>query len=88
MLRFFFQKLKKGPAATIAARGTALSDDEDSEVASTVPEGHFTVFAVKGKETQRLILELEYLTNPSFLRHLEQAEEYGFKQKGVLAVTC
>ncbi|GKV40939.1 hypothetical protein SLEP1_g48529 [Rubroshorea leprosula] len=61
MLRFFFQKLTKVLVAAMATRGTALSDDEDSEVASTVPEGHFTVFAVKYKETQRFILELEYL---------------------------
>ncbi|GMY14796.1 auxin-responsive protein SAUR32, partial [Fagus crenata] len=62
-------------------------------VAAVVPddvtEGHFTVFAIKGEETKRFVVELVYLTNPAFLRLLDQAkEEYGFTQKGALTVPC
>ncbi|MBA0684405.1 hypothetical protein Goari_025992 [Gossypium aridum] len=48
-----------------------------------------TVFAVKGEETQRFLIELNHLTNPEFLSLLDQArEEYGFHQKGVLTLPC
>ncbi|XP_017606047.2 auxin-responsive protein SAUR72-like [Gossypium arboreum] len=81
----------------ISSRGPALNQedfDEELEAASpTVPddvkEGYFTVFAVKGKEAQRYVIELDNLTNPGFLSLLELArEEYGFQQKGVLCLPC
>lgn len=54
-----------------------------------VKEGHFAVFAAKGEEPKRFVVELGYLTNPAFLRLLEQAkEEYGLEQKGVLSIPC
>ncbi|KAI4349118.1 hypothetical protein L6164_009754 [Bauhinia variegata] len=63
------------------------------EAAAVVPddvvEGHFAVFAIKGEETERFIVELDNLNDPAFLGLLELAkEEYGFKQKGALAVPC
>ena len=49
----------------------------------------FTVFAVQGEETQRLVIELDNLTNTAFLNLLEKAqEEYGFQQKGALSLPC
>lgn len=75
----------------------AVQDDYDEElkeaaptmVAEDVKEGHFAVLAVMGGEPKRFIVNLCYLTNPAFLRLLEQAEEeFGFGQKGTLAVPC
>ncbi|XP_031258295.1 auxin-responsive protein SAUR71 [Pistacia vera] len=55
----------------------------------TVKKGHFAVVAVKGEKPKRFTLELGYLNNPEFIKLLEQAqEEFGFEQKGVLAVPC
>ncbi|CAL0310472.1 unnamed protein product [Lupinus luteus] len=69
--------------------------DDENEAATTtmvpkdVKEGHFAVIAIQGEETKRFIVELDYLTDPDFLRLLEQAkEEFGFQQKGALAVPC
>lgn len=54
-----------------------------------VVEGHFAVLATKGKEMKRFFVKLEYLSDPVFLRLLDKAqEEYGFRQKGALAVPC
>ncbi|KAK2654969.1 hypothetical protein Ddye_008021, partial [Dipteronia dyeriana] len=75
----------------LLARNRAIADDDDEElmVAEDVKEGNFAVFAVKGEETQRFVVELRYLTNPQFLRLLELAEEeYGFNQNGALKVPC
>lgn len=98
MLRVFIRKLKRGFSALAAIRGPDrcnFSDEEpELEVSSTkvpedVKEGHFAVFAVKGTEKERFIVELGYLSCPAFLSLLEQAkEEYGFRQKGALAVPC
>ncbi|KAL3536243.1 hypothetical protein ACH5RR_004704 [Cinchona calisaya] len=62
---------------------------ERALVPEDVKEGHFAVFTVKTEKPQRFVVELQILTNPAFLRLLKQAEEeYGFNQKGVLAVPC
>ncbi|KAG8647215.1 auxin-responsive protein SAUR32 [Manihot esculenta] len=79
-----------------ASKGTSLKANklkEEIEAEKMVPEdvkqGHFAVIAVKGGEPKRFIMELDHLTNPAFMKLLEQAEEeYGFQQKGVLAVPC
>ena len=71
-----------------------MSDvDEENENATRVPEdvkeGHFAVVAMRGEETKRFVVGLDYLTDPAFLKLLEQAsEEYGFEQKGTLVVPC
>ncbi|RZB48565.1 Auxin-responsive protein SAUR32 [Glycine soja] len=58
-------------------------------VPEDVMEGHFAVLAIKGEDTRRFIVKLDYLTDPMFMELLNQArEEYGFKQKGALAVPC
>ncbi|EOY07900.1 SAUR-like auxin-responsive protein family, putative [Theobroma cacao] len=96
MFRPFFQKLRKGYWVSAFRESPALNHagfDEDMSVAKTVPddvkEGFFTVFAVKGKETQRFVIELDQLTNPALLSLLDQAwEEYGFQQKGALSLPC
>ncbi|CAL0326789.1 unnamed protein product [Lupinus luteus] len=71
-----------------------ISDIDDENEATTwvpkdVKEGHFAVIAIKGEEAKRFIVELDYLTDPHFLRLLEQAkEEFGFEQKGVIIIPC
>ncbi|KAK3226570.1 hypothetical protein Dsin_006432 [Dipteronia sinensis] len=77
--RLFVEKLHKG--FSFLAPTTMVPDD--------VKEGHFVVFAVKGEETERFVIELCLLTSPEFLRLLEEAEEeFGFKQKGALTIPC
>ncbi|CAI9097974.1 OLC1v1034501C1 [Oldenlandia corymbosa var. corymbosa] len=58
-------------------------------VPEDVKEGHFAVLAAKTEKPQRFVVELQFLNNPAFLSLLKRAEEeYGFEQKGVLAVPC
>ncbi|XP_060178317.1 auxin-induced protein 15A-like [Lycium barbarum] len=59
-------------------------------VPNDVKEGYFAVFSVNAQEEpKRFVVELHWLTNPSFLKLLKQTEdEYGFGQKGVLEVPC
>ncbi|KAK4377706.1 hypothetical protein RND71_004002 [Anisodus tanguticus] len=59
-------------------------------VPNDVKEGYFAVCSMNPEEEpKRFILELHWLTNPSFLKLLKHAEdEYGFEQKGVLEVPC
>ncbi|KAL2345076.1 hypothetical protein Fmac_006361 [Flemingia macrophylla] len=83
------------PSGAHTRRVCYLSDIDDEEngnaakVPEDVKEGHFAVIAMHGEETKRFVVELDYLTDPDFLKLLEQAkEEYGFEQKGALAVPC
>ncbi|KAG6744120.1 hypothetical protein POTOM_052829 [Populus tomentosa] len=95
MLKLFIRKLRRVLLLS-ASRGANMSEirfDEEMEATKMVPgdvkKGHFAVTATKGEEPKRFIVELNYLTHPDFLSLLEQAkEEYGFQQKGVLAVPC
>lgn len=81
MVRFLLERLQKR-LPFLASRGPDLVPDD-------VKKGHFVVFAVKGEETQRFMVELGYLTNPAFLSLLEQAaEEYGFENRGAITVPC
>ncbi|XP_012571203.1 auxin-responsive protein SAUR21 [Cicer arietinum] len=60
-------------------------------VPEDVKEGHFGVIAEGGKEeeSKRFVLPLRCLTNPTFVRLLEQAEEeYGFDHEGALTIPC
>ncbi|KAL5539893.1 hypothetical protein UlMin_042928 [Ulmus minor] len=83
-LRLFVAKLQRG-LSLLAARKVEIAN----MVPEDVKEGHFAVFAVKGGEKKRFVVKLDYLTSPAFLRLLEQAEEeYGFRQRGALAVPC
>ncbi|XP_047153547.1 auxin-responsive protein SAUR71-like [Vigna umbellata] len=99
MLKSLISKVMKGvpflaPNGARSRRVCYVSDiDEERENATRVPEdvkeGHFAVIAIHGEETKRFVVELDYLTDPAFLKLLEQAsEEYGFQQKGALVVPC
>lgn len=96
LVRLLIQKMQKR-LAILVPKKSAFDDDvvcfEELDVTTVVPndvkEGCFTVFAVKGEETQRFVIELAYLSDPAFMRLLDDAEaEYGFEQNGVLAVPC
>lgn len=61
------------------------NDDESKDV----KKGHFVVIAEDKEEIKRFVVPLRYLTNPIFVRLLEQAaEKYGFKGNGALTVPC
>ncbi|XP_061345736.1 auxin-responsive protein SAUR32-like [Gastrolobium bilobum] len=99
MLKSLITKVLKG-LPFLAHSGSAyprraymrdIDDENETEIGvpEDVREGHFAVIAIKGEEAKRFIVELDYLNDPGFLRLLEQArEEYGFGQKGALAVPC
>lgn len=92
MLSFFIGKIQKS-LLFFVPRKHALSylneNCSTSEVADDVMKGYFAVLAMKGEETRRFIVGLDYLTDPAFLGLLDDAsEEYGFRQKGTLVVPC
>ncbi|KAJ9181546.1 hypothetical protein P3X46_009667 [Hevea brasiliensis] len=95
MLKLFVRKIQRGlmHSASKGSSPNANKLKKEIEAAKMVPkdvkQGHFAVIAVKGGEPKRFVVELENLTNPAFMKLLEEAEEeYGFQQKGVLAVPC
>ncbi|PIN04604.1 hypothetical protein CDL12_22858 [Handroanthus impetiginosus] len=72
-------------------RGYECKEEEKEMVPNDVKEGQFAVLAMKNKEEKpiRFVVELCVLKHPAFLRLLKMAEEeYGFQQKGALAVPC
>ncbi|KAK4272858.1 hypothetical protein QN277_021356 [Acacia crassicarpa] len=92
MLGSFVGRIQKGLSFFTPRRSTPSSEDQ-LEAATLVPddvkEGHVAVLAIMGEESRRLIVELGYLTDPLFMGLLDRAgEEYGFSQKGALAVPC
>nr|DAD28543.1 TPA_asm: hypothetical protein HUJ06_030011 [Nelumbo nucifera] len=95
MLRRIKKKIKE--LATLSSpkklSGDGVSDEEVNPAAMELPEdvkeGHFVVLAVDCDQPKRFVLELAYLSHPEFLKLLEQAEEeFGFNQKGALAIPC
>ncbi|KAK7277514.1 hypothetical protein RJT34_22528 [Clitoria ternatea] len=93
MLKFIVGRIQKG-LSLLAPKRTPLSnyfgeDHATCMVPEDVGEGYFAVLAIKGGETKRFVVGLDYLTDPAFLELLDQAEqEFGFRQKGALAVPC
>ncbi|RDX69103.1 hypothetical protein CR513_51826, partial [Mucuna pruriens] len=93
MLRYFVGRIQKGLSVFVSRR-PALSylqgeDHGTTAAPDDVMEGYFAVLAIKGEETKRFIVGLDYLTDPAFLGLLDQArEEFGFRQQGALALPC
>jgi len=57
--------------------------------AEDVKKGHFVVIAKDEDEAKRFVVPLNCLTNPIFVRLLEEAaEQYGFNGDGALTVPC
>ncbi|TKY52948.1 Auxin-responsive protein SAUR72 [Spatholobus suberectus] len=93
MLRYFVGRIQKGLSLFVPRRPAAFSYFSEDHAATRAPddvmEGYFSVLAIKGGETKRFIVGLDYLTDPAFLGLLDQArEEYGFRQQGALALPC
>ncbi|KAK7392455.1 hypothetical protein VNO78_20894 [Psophocarpus tetragonolobus] len=88
MLRYFVGRIQKG-LSMLVTRRPALSYFSEDGATDDVMEGYFAVVAIKGGETKRFIVGLDYLNDPAFLGLLDQArEEYGFRQHGALALPC
>ncbi|KDP29147.1 hypothetical protein JCGZ_16536 [Jatropha curcas] len=93
MLKLFIRKLQQALLLSSSKESSFSIINEEIKNAKEVPgdvkQGQFAVLAVKGEEPKRFVVELDHLTNPEFMKLLEQAqEEFGFQQKGVLAVPC
>ncbi|CAI8585076.1 unnamed protein product [Vicia faba] len=85
MIHSFVGKIQKGISHFVHKRH-GLNAELDAE---DVREGYFAVVAVKNGEIKKFIIGLEYLSDPEFLELLDQArEEYGFIQRGAIAVPC
>ncbi|KAE8650220.1 hypothetical protein Csa_011388 [Cucumis sativus] len=57
---------------------------------ATVPKGCLAVkVGQKGEEQQRFVVPVMYFNHPRFMQLLKEAEEeYGFDQKGTIAIPC
>nr|VVV76366.1 unnamed protein product [Nymphaea colorata] len=52
-------------------------------------DGHFAVLATYEGNSKKFSVPLSYLSNPAFVRLLDEAEEeYGFYQPSILTVPC
>ncbi|XP_019255197.1 PREDICTED: auxin-responsive protein SAUR32-like [Nicotiana attenuata] len=90
ILKRFIEKLKTQYLQLIIPNSKRPNAITNAVVPNDVKEGQFVVCSVNNKEEpQRFVVELHWVTNPSFLKLLKQAEdEYGFIQKGVIEVPC
>ena len=70
MLRSLLGRIKKGLSLFVARRPTFNYFSEDHAATAApddVMEGYFAVLAIKGEETKRFIVGLDYLNDPAFL---------------------
>ncbi|BAT92000.1 hypothetical protein LR48_Vigan05g176400 [Vigna angularis] len=82
----FVEKLQK---RLLPGRSKEGSVSNSTYVPEDVKEGHFAVIAEGGEEHKRFVLPLSCLSNPTFLKLLEQAEEeYGFDHEGAVTIPC
>ncbi|KAJ1392244.1 Small auxin-up RNA [Sesbania bispinosa] len=97
MFRSFAGKIQKGlshfvhrrPPLSYFNEEYLVEEGKSVMVGDDMRKGYFAVVATKDGETKRFIVGLNYLTDPAFLGLLDQArEEYGFVQKGTLALPC
>lgn len=92
-LKLFIRKLQRNLFHSASNEISVEAFNEEMKAAKMVPgdvkQGHFAVNAIKDGKPTRFVAELDCLNDPDFINLLEQAqEEYGFQQKGVLAVPC
>ncbi|BAT95305.1 Auxin-responsive protein [Vigna angularis] len=82
MIRSFVGKIEKSVSLFVHRRPQIVVSDD-------IREGYFAVLATKVEESKRFIVGLNFLNDPAFLGLLDQAqEEFGFRQKGALAIPC
>ncbi|KAI4349117.1 hypothetical protein L6164_009753 [Bauhinia variegata] len=85
MLKCLVSKVQKALSLSAIRIRAQLGDDGFNSES----EAETIMVPQKGEETKRFFVELGYLPDPAFLRLLEQAkEEFGFRQKGALALPC
>ncbi|KAA8516214.1 hypothetical protein F0562_019393 [Nyssa sinensis] len=54
-----------------------------------VPKGCLAIKVGQGEEQQRFVVPVIYFNHPLFVQLLKEAEEeYGFDQKGTIAIPC
>ncbi|KAL8243304.1 hypothetical protein R6Q59_009562 [Mikania micrantha] len=54
---------------------------------ATVPEGYLPFYV--GEEMERFVVSADLLNHPLFINLLNKsAQEYGYRQKGVLRIAC
>lgn len=88
-LKFVVEKLQKKLLMGRNKTSTYKEGSDSTYVPDDVKEGHFAVIAEGGEEPKRFVMPLSCLTNSTFLRLLEQAEEeYGFDHEGALTIPC
>ncbi|XP_025979780.1 auxin-induced protein X10A [Glycine max] len=93
MLRSFVGKISKGCFTHCTQKRPSLNYFIEATRSSVGPEdvreGYFVVLATKGGESKRFIVGLHYLNDPACMGLRDQAqEEFGFRQKGALAIPC
>ena len=63
---------------------SSVSEDEN-----VIMKGYFSVLALGNGKPKKFLVAVNYLAYPPFVKLLEAAEEeFGFDQKGVLALPC
>ncbi|KAJ7963447.1 Auxin-responsive family protein [Quillaja saponaria] len=59
------------------------------QVVRDVPKGYLAIKVGQGEEQQRFVVPVIYFNHPLFMKLLKEAEEeYGFDQKGTIAIPC
>ncbi|KAH0720935.1 hypothetical protein KY290_005963 [Solanum tuberosum] len=60
------------------------------QVTTSTKKGHFSVLALGvNAEPRKFSLALDYLSHPTFIKLLEEAErEFGYYQQGVIVIPC
>lgn len=61
-----------------------------AQVTTSTKKGHFSVLALGvNAEPRKFSLALDYLSHPTFIKLLEEAErEFGYYQQGVIVIPC
>ncbi|CAI8606903.1 unnamed protein product [Vicia faba] len=82
-----FSCINDSSSYSLLQSNSIKSQQAESVHSDHVPEGHVPVYV--GEEMQRFILNTELLNHPVFVNLLNlSAQEYGYKQKGVIRIPC
>ncbi|KAF6165468.1 hypothetical protein GIB67_028027 [Kingdonia uniflora] len=53
-----------------------------------VPKGYLTIMVGQGEDQMRVVVPVKYFKHPLFMQLLQEAEEFGFDQKGIINIPC
>ncbi|CAN4109592.1 unnamed protein product [Withania somnifera] len=64
--------------------------EDIAQVTTSTKKGHFSVLALGvNAEPRKFSVALDYLSHPTFIKLLEEAEkEFGYYQQGVIVIPC